>query len=145
MLNGEGTPAVRADIGIRGERIAAIGDLQAATAARRIDAAGLTVAPGFIDMHNHSDYTVLVEPKSESMIRQGVTTMVLGESRSAGPIKAGSDEARARADGVTVDWTTLGGYFPSSNGSTCPRTSRRTLAKSKSGPTSKAMASRPRR
>ena len=111
VLNGEGTPAVRADIGIRGERIAAIGDLPAATAARRIDAAGLIVAPGFIDMHNHSDYTVLVEPKSESMIRQGVTTMVLGESRSAGPIKAGADEARARADGVTVDWTTLGGYF----------------------------------
>ena len=111
VLNGEGTPAVRADVGIRGGRIAAIGDLQTATAARRIDASGLTVAPGFIDMHNHSDYTILVEPKSESMIRQGVTTMVLGESRSAGPIKAGADEARARADGVTVDWTTLGGYF----------------------------------
>ena len=111
VLNGEGTPAVQADVGIRGGRIAAIGDLQAATAPRRIDASGLTVAPGFIDMHNHSDYTILVEPRSESMIRQGVTTMVLGESRSAGPIKAGADEARARADGVTVDWTTLGGYF----------------------------------
>ena len=111
MLNGEGAPAVRADVGIRAGRIAAIGDLAAAAATRRIDASGLTVSPGFIDMHNHSDYTILVEPKSESMIRQGVTTMVLGESRSAGPIKAGSDEARARADGVTVDWTTLGGYF----------------------------------
>ena len=111
VLNGEGTPAVQADVGIRGGRIAAIGDLQTATAAHRIDASGLTVAPGFIDMHNHSDYTILVEPGSESMIRQGVTTMVLGESRSAGPIKAGADEARARADGVTVDWTTLGGYF----------------------------------
>jgi len=111
VLNGEGTPAVRADVGIRGGRIATIGDLGNAAAARRIDATGLTVAPGFIDIHNHSDYTILVEPKSESMIRQGVTTMVLGESRSAGPIKAGSEEARARADGVTVDWTTLGGYF----------------------------------
>jgi N-acyl-D-amino-acid deacylase len=111
VLNGEGTPVVRADVGIRGGRIAAIGDLGTATATRRIDAAGLTVAPGFIDMHNHSDYTILVEPKAESMIRQGVTTMVLGESRSAGPIKAGTDEARARADGVTVDWTTQGGYF----------------------------------
>jgi len=111
VLNGEGTPAVQADVAIRGERIVAIGDLRTATAARRIDASGRTVAPGFIDMHNHSDYTILVEPKSESMIRQGVTTMVLGESRSAGPIKAGSDEVRARADGVTVDWTTLGGYF----------------------------------
>ena len=111
VLDGEGTPAVRADVGIRGGRIATIGDLRTATAARRIDASGLTVAPGFIDMHNHSDYTILVEPRSESMIRQGVTTMVLGESRSAGPIKAGADEPRARADGVTVDWTTLGGYF----------------------------------
>jgi N-acyl-D-amino-acid deacylase len=62
-------------------------------------------------MHNHSDYTILVEPRAESMIRQGVTTMVLGESRSAAPIKAGTDEPRARADGVTIDWTTLGGYF----------------------------------
>ena len=69
------------------------------------------VAPGFIDIHNHSDYTILVEPRSESMIRQGVTTMVLGESRSAGPIKPGAEEARARADGVTADWTRLGGYF----------------------------------
>ena len=87
VLNGEGTPAVRADVGIRAGRIAAIGDLAAAAATRRIDASGLTVSPGFIDMHNHSDYTILVEPKSESMIRQGVTTMVLGESRSAGPIE----------------------------------------------------------
>jgi N-acyl-D-amino-acid deacylase len=111
VLNGEGTPAVRADVGIRGGRIATIGDLQSATATHRIDASGLTVAPGFIDIHNHSDYTILVEPRSESMIRQGVTTMVLGESRSAGPMKPGADEARARTDGVTIDWTTLGGYF----------------------------------
>ena len=110
VLNGEGTPAVRADVGIRDGRIAAIGDL-AAAAARADRCVRPDGRPGFIDMHNHSDYTILVEPKSESMIRQGVTTMVLGESRSAGPIKAGSDEARARADGVTVDWTTLGGYF----------------------------------
>jgi N-acyl-D-amino-acid deacylase len=111
VINGEGTPAVITDVGIRGGRIATIGNLRTAPSTRRIDAAGLTVAPGFIDIHNHSDYTILVEPRSESMIRQGVTTMVLGESRSAGPIKAGADETRARADGVTVDWTTLGGYF----------------------------------
>jgi N-acyl-D-aspartate/D-glutamate deacylase len=111
VLNGEGAPALRTDVGIRGGRIATIGDLQTAAATRRIDASGLTVAPGFIDIHNHSDYTILVEPRSESMIRQGVTTMVLGESRSAGPIKPGAEESRARADGVTADWTTLGGYF----------------------------------
>jgi N-acyl-D-aspartate/D-glutamate deacylase len=112
VLNGDGTPAVTADVGIRDGRIATIGDLKTAQARQRIDAAGLTVAPGFIDMHNHSDYTILVEPKAESMIRQGVTTMVLGESRSAGPVKQGAnDDPRSRADGATVDWTTLGGYF----------------------------------
>jgi N-acyl-D-aspartate/D-glutamate deacylase len=112
VLDGDGSPAVVADIGVRDGRIAAIGDLRGTTADRRIDAAGLTVAPGFIDMHNHSDYTIIVEPKAESMIRQGVTTLILGESRSAGPVKAGAnDDPRSRADGVTVDWTTLGGYF----------------------------------
>jgi N-acyl-D-aspartate/D-glutamate deacylase len=112
VLDGNGTPAVTADVGIRDGRIAVIGSLGAAEARRRIDASGLTVAPGFIDMHNHSDYTVLAEPRSESMIRQGVTTMILGESRSAGPVKPGAnDDPRSRADGATVDWTTLGGYF----------------------------------
>jgi N-acyl-D-amino-acid deacylase len=110
VLNGEGTPAVSADLGVRDGRIVRVGDLAGAEAARRIDASGLTVAPGFIDIHNHSDYTILVDPRAESMIRQGVTTLVLGESRSAGPVKSGVHDA-ARQDGVTVDWTTLGGYF----------------------------------
>jgi N-acyl-D-amino-acid deacylase len=112
VIDGEGTPPVVTDLAIRDGMIAAIGDLRAAAARRRIDASGLTVAPGFIDMHNHSDFTILTEPESESMIRQGVTTMVLGESRSAGPIKPGvNDDPRARSDRATVDWTTLGGYF----------------------------------
>ncbi len=112
VVDGDGTPGRRADVGIRDGRIAAVGDLTAASARQRIDASGLVVAPGFIDMHNHSDYTILAEPKSESMIRQGVTTMVLGESRSAGPVKTGAnDDPRSRSDGANVDWTTLGGYF----------------------------------
>jgi N-acyl-D-amino-acid deacylase len=112
VLDGNGTPATTADIAVRDGKFAAIGNLGAAEARQRIDASGLVVAPGFIDMHNHSDYTILAEPKSESMFRQGVTTMVLGESRSAGPIKPGvNDDPRSRQDGTTVDWTTLGGYF----------------------------------
>ena len=107
MIDGDGTPPVIADVGIRDGHLAAIGNLSSAEAVRRIDASGLTVSPGFIDIHNHSDYTILLDPKAESMIRQGVTTMVLGESRSAGPEKPGA----ARDDGVKVDWTTLGGYF----------------------------------
>jgi N-acyl-D-aspartate/D-glutamate deacylase len=112
VIDGNGTPAVVADVGIRHGVISAVGDLGAAAAGRRIDASGLTVAPGFIDIHNHSDFTILSEPRAESMIRQGVTTMVLGESRSAGPLKPGvNDDPRARADRAAADWTTLGGYF----------------------------------
>jgi N-acyl-D-aspartate/D-glutamate deacylase len=110
VLDGDGGPVRRADVAIRDGRIARVGDLQSAAATRRIDAAGLMVAPGFIDIHNHSDFTILSEPKAESMIRQGVTTMVLGESRSAGPIKPGVNDAAGSGD-VKVDWTTLGGYF----------------------------------
>ncbi len=109
LVDGNGTPAVRADIGIRDRRIARIGDLSSEPARRRIDASGLTVAPGFIDIHNHSDFTILADPKAESMIRQGVTTMVLGESRSAGPVRRGVNEPQGQR--VSVDWTTLGGYF----------------------------------
>jgi N-acyl-D-aspartate/D-glutamate deacylase len=112
VLDGTGAPATVTDVGIRDGLIAEVGDLSAASATRRIDASGLTVAPGFIDIHNHSDYTILSEPRAESMIRQGVTTMVLGESRSAGPLKPGvNDDPRARADRAAPDWTTLGGYF----------------------------------
>jgi N-acyl-D-aspartate/D-glutamate deacylase len=113
LLDGTGAPAVPGDIGVRAghiARLAPAGELAQAPAARRIDASGLTVAPGFIDMHNHSDYSILIEPKAESMIRQGVTTMIIGESRSAGPV---NDRARSGLEprDVTIDWTTLGGYF----------------------------------
>jgi N-acyl-D-amino-acid deacylase len=112
VLDGDGGPAVAADVGVRAGRIAIVGNLVNASATRRIDATGLTVAPGFIDMHNHSDYTILVEPKAESMIHQGVTTMVLGESRSAGPVKPGvNDDPRSLVDGVKAEWTSLGQYF----------------------------------
>lgn len=112
VIDGTGAEPVMTDIGVRDGRIATIGPLADAPATRRIDAKGLVVAPGFIDMHNHSDYTILVEPKAESAIRQGLTTLVLGESRSAGPVKPGqNDDPRSRADGAAPDWTTLGGYF----------------------------------
>lgn len=100
VVDGAGTPGRLAGIGIRDGKIAAIGELGDAPAKRRIDATGFVVAPGFIDMHNHSDDTLIDEPKCESMIRQGVTTMVLGEGGSAGPVRQGFAE-----------WTTLGGYF----------------------------------
>jgi N-acyl-D-amino-acid deacylase len=110
VLDGDGGPAVMTDVAVKDGRIAQLGDFKSATATRRIDATGLTVAPGFIDMHNHSDMSILLEPKAESMIRQGVTTMMLGESTSAGPRNAKTESGPGPA-GLNIDWTTLGGYF----------------------------------
>ncbi len=77
VIDGSGRQRVRADVGIRGERIAAIGDLRSAEAARRIDAAGKIVAPGFIDVHNHSDGWLLRETNFVPKTSQGFTTEVL--------------------------------------------------------------------
>ena len=109
VLDGENHPAVNTDIGIRDGRIAKIGPMGSSSAKERIDARGLTVAPGFIDIHSHSDYSMLREPKGESMVRQGVTTQILGEGPSAGPVKP--EKRGQEIEGVKVDWSTLGGYF----------------------------------
>src|SRR5690348_9733518 len=85
ILDGTGNPSFHGDVGIRQGRIAAMGHLQGRTAARTIDAAGLTVTPGFIDIHNHSDYTIVQDGNAQSMIRQGVTSMIFGEGGSAAP------------------------------------------------------------
>jgi N-acyl-D-amino-acid deacylase len=78
VVDGTGAPARSADVGIRGQEIAALGDLAGVPAARRIDATGSVVSPGFIDIHNHSDIELLADGRAESMIRQGVTTQVTG-------------------------------------------------------------------
>jgi N-acyl-D-amino-acid deacylase len=78
LVDGTGQAARRGDVGVRGNEIAALGDLTAAPTARRLDASGCVVAPGFIDIHNHSDLALLADGRAESMIRQGVTTQVTG-------------------------------------------------------------------
>lgn len=114
ILDGSGSPWFEGSVAIKDGRVAAIGRLPNATAGRVIDARGLTVAPGFIDLHSHSDFTLLVDGKAESKIRQGVTTEILGESDSAGPILGPAvpefDKEMAPY-GLTRDWTTLGEYF----------------------------------
>ena len=85
IVDGTGNPTYFADVGIKAGRIAAMGPLAGRTAVRTIDAAGLTVAPGFIDIHNHSDFTVVQDGNAESMVRQGVTSMIFGEGGSAAP------------------------------------------------------------
>src|SRR5947209_141607 len=88
-----------------------MGKLPAGAAKREIDARGLVVAPGFIDMHSHSDFTLLEDGNAQSKIRQGVTTEVLGEGSSAGPYQGKLAPPRSMAAGKPVQWTTLGGYF----------------------------------
>ncbi len=85
IIDGTGSPWYSGDVGIRDGRIAAIGKLEGARAKRRIDAAGLVVAPGFIDMLGQSEFSILVDPRVPSKIYQGITTEITGEGNSAGP------------------------------------------------------------
>ncbi len=78
VVDGTGGPGRQADVGVAGKQIAAVGDLKGAAASCRLDATGCVVAPGFIDIHNHSDLALLVDGRAESMVRQGVTTQVTG-------------------------------------------------------------------
>lgn len=113
IVDGTGNPSFLGDVAIRGNRIVAMGHLGSVSAARVLDARGLTVAPGFIDMHNHSDYTLIVDGNAQSMIRQGVTSMILGEGESAGPIggKQTASFRRVLPDGSAADWSDFTGYF----------------------------------
>jgi N-acyl-D-amino-acid deacylase len=91
IVDGAGNPAYNGDIAIRQGKIAAMGHLTARTATRTIDATGLTVSPGFIDIHNHSDFTIVEDGNAQSMIRQGVTSMIFGEGGSAAPSRRWKD------------------------------------------------------
>ncbi len=108
-----GTPQ-RADLGIRGDRIVAIGDLSGATALQSLDAHGLAVAPGFINTLSWATESLLVDPAAESDIRQGVTLEVFGEGVSMGPLTPTMRhdlEQRHRHRNLHVDWQTLGEYL----------------------------------
>jgi N-acyl-D-amino-acid deacylase len=114
LIDGTGAPWVRADLGIAGDKIAAIGDLSSATAQMRVDATGLVVAPGFIDMLGQSEDFVLVDGRAASKIMQGITTEITGEGKSIAPVNARMiAAAKASWDhyGIVQDFTTLAGYF----------------------------------
>ena len=115
IVDGTGNPSYLGDVGIEDGRIAALGKLHGKTAARTIDAKGLVVAPGFVDIHNHSDEALLVDGDAESMVRQGVTSMILGEGGSAAPSAAFPDFSAYFAallkSGVS---TNVGSYIGSS-------------------------------
>jgi len=79
VIDGTGSPGKRMDIGIQGDTITALGDLSSALAEKTIDATGQVVSPGFIDMHNHFDQTILLYPRGQSALAQGITTAVTGQ------------------------------------------------------------------
>jgi N-acyl-D-amino-acid deacylase len=111
LVDGTGNPWYYGDVAVRGDKIAALGRIPPAPAKREIDAKGLIVAPGFIDMHSHSDFLLLEDGTAQSKIRQGVTTEVLGEGSSAGPHQGKLAPPKILVQGKAVRWTTLGEYF----------------------------------
>jgi N-acyl-D-amino-acid deacylase len=113
IVDGTGGAAYTGAVAVRGGRIVAVGRVNP-PAARTIDAGGHVLAPGFIDAHSHSDFSLLVDGNAESKIRQGVTTEVIGESGSVAPRKAppaGEEPADTRGTGVRPAWTDFTGYF----------------------------------
>ena len=109
VYDGTGQPPRSADVGIRGDRIVAIGHLQRARAKSVIDATGLAVTPGFINMLSHSEVSLIADGRSMGELKQGVTTQIFGEG-SMGPL---TDEMKKRRVGQQGDikyeiaWTTL--------------------------------------
>ena len=114
VLDGTGVAAFPADIGIAGDRIAAVGVIAPEQGARLVDATGLHVAPGFIDIHSHSDGDILAYSTADSRVRQGVTTELTGNcGGSAAPLSGRSDDELRRSlaeEGVEANWTGVASY-----------------------------------
>ncbi len=114
VYDGSGGAPRTADVAIDGDKIVAIGDLALAHGKREIDATGLAVAPGFINMLSWSTESLIVDGKGESEIRQGVTLPVMGEGESMGPLNAAMKKFGAEMQGdikYPITWTTLGEYL----------------------------------
>ena len=113
VYDGTGGPPVHADIGITGDRVTAIGDLKSASAPTSIDAKGLAVAPGFINMLSHSEVSLIVDGRSMGELKQGVTTQIFGES-SMGPLNEDMKHRIVANQGdikFDIQWTTLSEYL----------------------------------
>ena len=114
VYDGSGSDGRRGDVGILGDQIAAVGELRGAIAPVRIDATGLAVAPGFINMLSWSTESIIVDPRSQGEIRQGVTTQIFGEGDSMGPLTSEMRRRRITAQGdlrYEIPWTSLGDYL----------------------------------
>ncbi|MHB8520779.1 MAG: N-acyl-D-amino-acid deacylase family protein [Limisphaerales bacterium] len=116
IYDGSGGPPFVGDVAIKADRIAAVGNLTAARSKTEIDATGLAVAPGFINMLSWATESLIADGRSQSDIRQGVTLEVMGEGESMGPLNPAMKRNMldSQADiKYAVDWTTLGGYLDS--------------------------------
>jgi N-acyl-D-amino-acid deacylase len=114
VYDGTGAPGRRADVGVRGDRVAVVGDLARAPAKSVVEAAGLAVAPGFINMLSWSTESLLVDGRSQGEIRQGVTLQIFGEGESMGPWNEAMKRRRLEAQGdvkYDITWTTLAEYL----------------------------------
>jgi len=114
VIDGSGRPGYRADLAIKGDRIVRVGKLKNAGAEREIDADGMVVAPGFIDMLGQSETYLLIDPRAMSKVMMGVTTEVTGEGESIAPINERlikEQEDFLRRFDLTIDWRTLDEYF----------------------------------
>jgi N-acyl-D-amino-acid deacylase len=114
IIDGTGSPWYSGQVGIRAGRIAAIGNLQTAPRGKTIDAKGMVVAPGFIDMLGQSELTMLVDPRLPSKIYQGITTEITGEGESVAPLNQAmiaADQAGYDHLKIAPDWTTFREYF----------------------------------
>lgn len=114
IVDGSGRAAYTADLAVKGDRIAQIGNLAQATATRVIDARGLVVSPGFIDMLGQSETYLLIDPRAMSKVMMGVTTEITGEGESIAPIN--ERQIKEQQDflkrfNLTIDWRTLDEYF----------------------------------
>ncbi len=114
IYDGTGAPGRQADVGIRADRIAAVGNLGSAAAPLVVNAAGMAVAPGFINMLSWSTDSLIADGRSQSEIRQGVTTQIFGEGSSMGPLNADMKRRAIEQMGdikYDITWTTLGEYL----------------------------------
>lgn len=114
VYDGSGGEPVRADVGVRGDRIVAVADLSGASAGREIDAAGLAVAPGFINVLSWAPESLLQDGRSLSDVKQGVTLEIFGEGWSMGPLNAAMKAEAIAQQGdfkYPIEWTTLGEYL----------------------------------
>jgi len=110
IMDGSGNPWFHGDVAIKHDRIVGVGRISG-EATRVIDASGLVVAPGFIDMHSHSDWVLLEDGNGQSKIRQGVTTEVIGESTSAGPFQGKLAPRTVSVKGEVIEIRRLRDYF----------------------------------